>query len=604
MKYLTLFTLFLPLLIAAQNLSYEYIVVGSGPGGGPLAANLARAGHSVLLLEAGDDQGNNTNVTITNNFLLAYVAPNTRWDFFVAHSDDEERELEYIHTTWRTVDGQFYVGLDPPAGAVRLGVWYPRAGMLGGCAMNNGANIAMPATADWKHVADIMGDNSWLEENMRQYLVKLESCNYLPNGSTPTHGFDGWLQTSQFPTSWANSTSEDGTIIAELTAEKTGWKAADLPQLAARDMNAADPNRDESLGIFGPLTHDKNGIRSDPDIYIHATLDDPNNYPLTVQLNTLVTKVIFDTTGPVPKATGVEFLQGPHLYSADPLYNASQEGIPGQAFASREVIISGGVFNSPQILKLSGVGNATELESFNIQVIKDLPGVGRNMQDNYEAGIMGQYEYAIPPDLFYDVMLKTSQSPKIRNIYFFCGVFSFEGWWPIGLGLGVSSPTEYPNEYLCAMDHMNPKNINGRVMLKSADPRDTPDINMGFFSKGLDEDLDAIFEAVQWMRPILNSVPNNTFSELHPCTHPNCTQADQKNYLRNQIFSHHATSSCAIGADDDEMAVLDSNFRVRGVENLRVVDASAFPRVPGAFPVLPTFVISEKAADVIIRDVK
>jgi choline dehydrogenase len=74
--------------------------------------------------------------------------------------------------------------------------------------------------------------------------------------------------------------------------------------------------------------------------------------------------------------------------------------------------------------------------------------------------------------------------------------------------------------------------------------------------------------------------------------------------LRNQIFSHYISSSCAIGADDDKMAVLDLNFRVRGVKNLRVVDASAFPRVPGAFPVLPTFIISEKAADVILKDVK
>jgi choline dehydrogenase len=176
-------------------------------------------------------------------------------------------------------------------------------------------------------------------------------------------------------------------------------------------------------------------------------------------------------------------------------------------------------------------------------------------------------------------------------------IFSFEGFWP-------EFPTQYPNEFLCAMVHMNPKNINGRVTLKSANPRDTPDINMGFFSKGDDEDLQAMFEAAGFLRPIFNKVPNNTFSELHPCTHPNCTDAEQKEFLRNQIFSHHVSSSCAIGADDDKMAVLDLNFEVRGVKNLRVVDASAFLRVPGAFPVLSTFIISEKAADVILKDVK
>lgn len=597
MKLFNLLPLVFPLLVLAQNTTYEYIIVGSGPGGGPLAANLARAGHSVLLLEAGDDQGDNPNITTTFNFINAYEAPNTRWDFFVAHSDDTEREAKYLHTTWRKTDGSFYVGLDPPAGAKRLGVWYPRAGMLGGCAMNNGANIAMPANADFQHIADITGDTSWTAEKMRQYLVKLEHNDYLTNGSTPTHGFDGWLDTSQFPPFWAANTTDDGTIIAELTANATGYQAADLQSLVRRDMNAEDPNRDLSLGIFGPLTHDKNGVRSDPNIYIKQTLADPAKFPLTVQLNTLVTKVLFDTKGSgEPTAIGVEFIQGPHLYSADPFFNASQKGTPGRVYASREVIVSGGAFNSPQILKLSGIGPAAELAEFNIPVIKDLPGVGHNMQDNYEGGIMGQYETQITPDLFFDVMLKTNQS-AIRDIYFFCGVFSFEGFWP-------EFPTQYPNEFLCAMVHMNPKNINGRVLLKSADPRDTPDINMGFFSKGLDEDLEAMYEAASFMRPIFNSVPGNNFTELHPCTHPSCTKDDQKEFLRDQIFSHHVSSSCAIGADDDEMAVLDSNFRVRGVKNLRVVDASAFPKVPGAFPVLPTFVISEKAADVILKSLK
>lgn len=308
--------------------------------------------------------------------------------------------------------------------------------------MNNGANIAMPANADWQHIAGITNDDSWTAENMRKYLVKLERCNYIANGSTSTHGFGGWLETSQFDPTWASDNTSDGALIAGMAAEATGGKAADLTSLVKRDMNAEDLNRDQSLGIFGPLTHYKNGIRSDPNIYITQTLANPNHYPLTVQLNTLVTKVLFNTTGPGdPTAIGVEFLQGPHLYSADPFYNASQKDVVGKVFASREVIVSGGAFNSPQILKLSGIGPAAELEKFNISVIKDLPGVGHNMQDNYEVGIMGQYDKQVQPGFFFDVMHKTSLS-KIRDIYFFCGVFSFEGFWP-------EFPTQYPNEFLC-----------------------------------------------------------------------------------------------------------------------------------------------------------
>lgn len=115
--------------------SYDYIVVGSGPGGAPLAANLARAGHSVILLEAGDDQGNNPNVSLIGNFNTATNDPSTRWDFWTKHSEDPERELKFEHMVWRTPEGDFYTGLNPPAGSTQLGIWYPRAGTLGGCAM-------------------------------------------------------------------------------------------------------------------------------------------------------------------------------------------------------------------------------------------------------------------------------------------------------------------------------------------------------------------------------------------------------------------------------------------------------------------------------------
>src|SRR5690242_19636521 len=109
--------------VLAQNTTtYDYIVVGSGPGGGPLAANLARAGYSVLLLEAGADEGANEFVTTLPNFNAVANDPTMRWDFFVKHSDDPVRELKYEHTVWRTKEGALYTGLNPPAGATHLGV--------------------------------------------------------------------------------------------------------------------------------------------------------------------------------------------------------------------------------------------------------------------------------------------------------------------------------------------------------------------------------------------------------------------------------------------------------------------------------------------------
>ena len=124
-----LLTIFLlPCLVLVSAQSYDYIVVGSGPGGGPLAANLARAGYSTLLLEAGDDQGDNLNVTQVANYVSVINDPKVSWDFFVKHSSDTVRESRYEHLVWETTNGSHYVGLDPPVGARQLGIWYPRAG--------------------------------------------------------------------------------------------------------------------------------------------------------------------------------------------------------------------------------------------------------------------------------------------------------------------------------------------------------------------------------------------------------------------------------------------------------------------------------------------
>src|SRR5690349_412471 len=110
----------LGVVVNAEVTEYEYIVVGSGPGGGPVAANLARAGHTVLLLEAGDDQTQNVNVSQLMNFNIAANDEKTRWDFFVNHTDDDSA---YNHMVYRKPDGTFYTGLKPPVGATKLGIW-------------------------------------------------------------------------------------------------------------------------------------------------------------------------------------------------------------------------------------------------------------------------------------------------------------------------------------------------------------------------------------------------------------------------------------------------------------------------------------------------
>ncbi len=174
----------------AATTTYDYIVVGSGPGGGPLAADLARAGYSTLLIEAGGDEGDNPTYADIGNFNEAANDETTRWDFWVKHSDDPTRDLKFLHNTWDTGDGTFYVGLDPPADAKLLGIQYPRAAVLGGCAMHNAGVCSLPADDDWDIIVKKTGDKSWAADNMRQYLKKIEKNEYRPAGEA-AHGYNG-----------------------------------------------------------------------------------------------------------------------------------------------------------------------------------------------------------------------------------------------------------------------------------------------------------------------------------------------------------------------------------------------------------------------------
>lgn len=132
---------------------YDYIVIGSGPGGGTVASNVARAGYSVLLLEAGDNA--------TEEPFGAYPASST-WDFFVKHHEEEEKTMKFRFLTWRTTAGQYWVGNSgQPSGAKLLGVYYPRGATVGGSSMINAMVTYLPPNSDWDYIANLTGDTSW-----------------------------------------------------------------------------------------------------------------------------------------------------------------------------------------------------------------------------------------------------------------------------------------------------------------------------------------------------------------------------------------------------------------------------------------------------------
>ncbi|KAK4565805.1 hypothetical protein LTR86_003654 [Recurvomyces mirabilis] len=622
---------------------YDYIVIGSGPGGGPLAANLAKGHYSVLLLEAGDDGGNNLNETIAACYPFASNDPQLRWDFFVKHYSDDTLNDQYEHLTWRTKEGGFYVGLDPPVNATKLGVYYPRTGTLGGCSTHNALAAALPSDTDWNVIANITGDESWQAGNIRQYFERFERNHYLPPG-TSGHGFDGFLDISlNDPAVLANQPAV--ATVLQAVASASG-QTGDVLNLTQTDLNNAAPDRDQQVGIFGlPAHKTPSGRRvSARDAVVQVLNASGSNgqplYSLKLQLEALASRVLFSRESShehparTPQAIGVEYIQGKSMYSADPRYNSSNSGGLKQAFARREVIIAGGTFNSPQLLKLSGLGPAAELEALGIPLVVDLPGVGTNLQDNYEIGVIAQvsenfttagpictYGHGPDPclDMWYNgtgpytatsldaLMHKTTRAAYNERDLFMWGLTGgFRGFWPLDTVNAI--PQDPPSTFDFSMIKMHPhvkSRSAGTVTLRSVDPRDVPEINFRYFEiKGSDEDLDAMVEGVEFARKVYRSVasPISPFTETFPCINGSATGCDTRARIKSQAWSHHATSTCSMGAIDDPMAVVDSRFRVRGVRGLRVVDASIFPKIPGGFPVIPVFMVSEKAAEVIMED--
>lgn len=139
---------------AKDGAEYDYVVIGSGPGGGPLASNLARAGYSVFIIEAGDDNAGQG---------FGMYTPTVTWDFWVKHyPDGDPRNDLYSHLTWKTPEGKFWVGQSgAPAGSTLLGVYYPRGATLGGSSMINAMCTWFPPDSDWNFHAQVTGDNTW-----------------------------------------------------------------------------------------------------------------------------------------------------------------------------------------------------------------------------------------------------------------------------------------------------------------------------------------------------------------------------------------------------------------------------------------------------------
>ncbi|KAH7018229.1 uncharacterized protein B0I36DRAFT_425311 [Microdochium trichocladiopsis] len=626
---------------------YEFVVVGSGPGGGGTAANLAYAGYKVLLIDAGGDYSDNILTQVPAYSLASTEYDEIAWDFFVNHSADPEERARDTKMVYELADGSRYMGLDPPAGATPLGVLYPRTGTLGGCTRHNALVTMQAFDSDWNDIATLTGDKGWKADKMRSYFQKIEKCEYLPN-SYVGHGFNGWMNTgltSLFTAITdlkvvtlilaACSAMGQGGLLTGLLTTVTG-----LASTLLTDINA--PGQLDREGVYQVPLSMRDSKRGGVLDWIYEVAkatnkDGSRKYHLDIKLETLATKIIFDESGAVPRATGIEFMEGKSLYRADArARNASPTGY-GTVSATREVIIAGGTYNTPQLLKLSGIGPRDELESFDIPVLVDLPGVGTNLQDRYENTVVGQTTsdfnlikecnfYRTPDDaclkkwrngatqtakgvyasngLSLAVLKKSSVAEGGHpDLVITGGPANFRGYFPGWSGEVLLDSRHWAWIILKA----HTRNRAGTVKLRSADPRDTPLIDFNYFTEGADKDLQAMREGVDFARDMFKKlIPlDGGFQEVWPGRQNATSDVEIKDFLRNEAWGHHASCSCPIGADGDPMAVLNSKLQVRGTQALRVVDASVFPRIPGAFIALPLSQVAEKATvDIIAANPK
>jgi choline dehydrogenase len=530
-------------------LEFDYIIVGAGSAGCVLANRLTADGkYSVLLLEAGPEDSH-----LWIHIPLGYGR------LF------KEKAVNWMYQT------------EPEPGLNGRNVFQPRGKVLGGSSSINGLLYVRGQHEDYDRWRQ-HGNLGWGFDDVLPYFKKAEDQT---RGGDDFHGVGGPLPVSD----WRHADRLSAAFV-DASAE------VGFPRNP--DFNGATQ---EGAGFFQTTT--KGGRRASAAVaYLRPAKARPN---LHVETSALAERVLFEGR----RAVGVAY---------------RTDGIPRTAQARKEVLISGGAFNSPQLLQLSGVGPADLLRQHGIEVVLDAPGVGNDLQDHMQVRVVMRCSQAITlNDIVNNPFRKVLTG--LRYAAFRTG--------PLTIAAGTSGAFFKTNPRLATPDiqiHFLPFSTDkmgeklhpfsgftasvcqlrpesrGSLRIKSADPAAPPEIRINYLASDVDRATNV--EGLKILRRILHAqaLAPYVVEEVDPGDKITSDEALLAYCRARGTTIYHPTSTCRMG--NDPLAVVDQRLRVRGVDGLRVIDASVMPDLVSGNTNAPVIMIAEKASDLILQDAR
>lgn len=503
------------------------------------------------------------------------AAPDVRVLVLEAGRDCRQKEIS-IPAAWPKLfksDCDWDYETEPNPGMGGRRIYVPRGKTLGGSSSVNAMMYVRGHRDDYDEWA-ALGNPGWSYDEVLPYFKRSENNS---RGASDHHGADGPLAVSD-----PRDPNPLSLAFVEAAVE------AGIPR--NDDCNGATQ---DGAGLVQVLEHRAQRC-SAADAFLRPALRRPN---LEVISEAHVTRIVFDGS----RAVGVAYRQGPG------------DGEEQIVRCDREVVLCGGAFNSPQLLLLSGVGPADEIRAHGLDVVQDLPGVGRNLHDHPAGKLMARCPE--PVSLF------TAETPGqlVRYLLFRRGMLTSNGGEAIAfvrtrpertapdveliflpvlwLGEGLTPPTEHG--FTVAAMLLRPES-RGRVRLRSADPLAPPVIEMNLLSDPRGSDLATLVRGLEIGREVLAAPSMRPYhgGELVPGPAATTEEAIAASIREQGQTIYHPVGTCKMGVDP--MAVVDPDLRVHGLEGLRVIDASVMPVVIRGHTHAPTVMIAEKGADLLL----